>query len=350
MQRRPVSLHDIAREAGVSHSTVSRALRDSALISADVRARIHAIAAELGYVPNAVAQSLQGSRTRAVGVLVTTISDPFFTDVVAGMEAAARPAGYSLLLTATHNDPVLERQGFAEFRRRRVDGFVLASSRGMPDRDAFTGCPLVLVNSAATRVAADVHAVAVDDRAGARMAMDHLIALGHRCIGYLGAVSRAASNRRRRAGYRDALRAAGIAFDEDLCLDAPSFDAEPEADVAAGCAYAPQLLARGVTAIFCYNDMIAIGALQACRALRVAVPQQISIVGFDDVSPARYCTPELTTVHQPRAQLGAAAMQLLFDLLDGRAARNRTLEPQLVVRASTASFDPLRAAQTTTRT
>lgn len=336
MQRRSASLHDIARAAGVSHSTVSRALRDSPLISVEVRRRIHSIAEALGYVPNAVAQSLQGRRTRAVGVLVTTISDPFFSDVVAGMEAVARPAGYSLLLAATHNDPQQEREGLAEFQRRRVDGLIMASSRGLPDRSLIAELPLVLVNSSASRVAPGLHLVSVDDRGGARMAVDHLLSLGHRRIGYLGTISRAASNRRRRTGYRDALRAAGVAFDPALCIDAPSFDAESDADVAVGRAFAPTLLAHGVSAIFCYNDMIAIGALRACCEEHMSVPQRISIVGFDDVAPARYCTPELTTVRQPRPQLGAAAMQLLIDLLDDREASNRTFTPELVVRASTA--------------
>lgn len=335
MQRRSISLLDVAQAAGVSHSTVSRALRDDDRISTEVRARVRGIAEEMGYVPNAVAQSLQGQRTRAIGVLVTTISDPFFADVVAGMESVARPAGYSLLLVATHNDPQQERDGFAGFRRRRVDGLIMASSRGKPERAAYDGLPLVLVNSAASRIGADLHSVAVDDRGGASMAVEHLLALGHRRIGYLGAPSRAASNLRRRRGYVDALAAAGAAHDPALVLDATALDAEPDADFAAGRVLAPLLLDRGATALFCYNDMIAVGALRACRDRRLRVPGQVSIVGFDDVPLSRYCDPELTTVRQPRVLLGAAAMQLLLDQLDGRPVRDRVIAPELVVREST---------------
>ncbi|MCX6019263.1 MAG: LacI family DNA-binding transcriptional regulator [Chloroflexi bacterium] len=265
MARKSVSLHDIAAAAGVSHSTVSRALRDSRLISVEVRRRIQGLATDMGYVPNAVAQSLQGSRTRAVGVLVTTISDPFFADVVAGMESVARPAGYSLLLVATHNDPRQEREGVADFRRRRVDGLIMASSRGLPAPDAAPNLPLVLVNSQSARIGAGMHSVAVDDRRG----------------------------------------------------------------------LAAQLFARGATALFCYNDMIAIGALRACRDLALRVPHDVSVVGFDDVAPSRYCEPELTTMHQPSRLLGEVAMQLLLDLLEGRPVHDRVLMPQLIVREST---------------
>lgn len=349
MQRRPISLLDIAHAAGVSHSTVSRALRDDVRISVDVRTRIRAIAGDLGYVPNAVAQSLQGQRTRAIGVLVTTISDPFFADVIAGMESVARPAGYSLLLVATHNDPQQEREGFADFRRRRVDGLIMASSRGMPDRDAFASLPLVLVNSAAPRIDSGLHSVAVDDRGGARIAVEHLLALGHRRIGCLGAPSRAASNLRRRRGYLDALTAAGVVHDPTFSLDAGALDADPDADFAAGRALAPTLLDRGVTALFCYNDMIAIGALRACRDRRVRVPEHVSVVGFDDVAPSRYCDPELTTVRQPRTLLGASAMQLLLDQLAGRAVRSRTVAPELVIRESTSHVFTDRSSRRNTK-
>ncbi len=335
MARKSVSLHDIAAAAGVSHSTVSRALRDSRLISVEVRRRIQGLATDMGYVPNAVAQSLQGSRTRAVGVLVTTISDPFFADVVAGMESVARPAGYSLLLVATHNDPRQEREGVADFRRRRVDGLIMASSRGLPAPDAAPNLPLVLVNSQSARIGAGMHSVAVDDRAGARLAVEHLLALGHRRIGYLGAASRAASNERRRLGYVDALSASGLAHEPALCIESAALDAEPDADFAAGRGLAAQLFARGATALFCYNDMIAIGALRACRDLALRVPHDVSVVGFDDVAPSRYCEPELTTMHQPSRLLGEVAMQLLLDLLEGRPVHDRVLMPQLIVREST---------------
>jgi len=214
----------------------------------------------------------------------------------------------------------------------------MASSRGKPDRTAYGDLPLVLVNSAASRLGAGLHSVAVDDRGGARMAVEHLLSLGHRRIGYLGAASRAASNLRRRRGYLDALAAVGLTPDAALVVDADALDAEPDADFSAGRALAPLLLERGASALFCYNDMIAVGALRACRDRRVQVPEQCSIVGFDDVALSRYCDPELTTVRQPRTLLGETAMRLLLDRLSGRTVRRRMIVPEFVVRASTAPF------------
>jgi LacI family transcriptional regulator/LacI family repressor for deo operon, udp, cdd, tsx, nupC, and nupG len=177
--------------------------------------------------------------------------------------------------------------------------------------------------------------VDVDDYAGARQAVAHLLALGHRQIGYLGVDNRFQSNQRRAAGYRDTLLAAGIDPRPEWSRMIPSHRFHTEQDVQEAEAMLPELLEAGVTGVFCYNDMIAVGVLMACRARRLHVPQELSVIGYDDVDLARYVTPPLTTIHQPKLRLGEIAMQMLLDILDARPVANQVLPVELVVRAST---------------
>ena len=338
MSRRAISIEDIARAAGVSHSTVSRALRDNPLISADVRERVQQLAREMGYTPNAIAQSLQMQRTSTIGLVVTSIADPFYTDVVKGIEAEARKAHLSVFLSASHNDLDQETQVIETFHRRRVDGILIASSRYSTQQAAELArirVPIVLINSQAESHADELRSVAVDDYGGARMAVEHLLQLGHRAIGYIGAGNRPKSNRQRLAGYRDALAAAGVPGQAAWVTIAPVEDTLHEDDVAAGQARLGSLLHADVTAIFCYNDTIAIGVLLACREQGIAVPQALSVIGFDDIEMGQYLTPPLTTIHQPKASLGRTAMRMLLDLLDERPAQSYVLSPSLVTRGST---------------
>lgn len=341
MTRRPVSIQDIAAAAGVSHSTVSRALNNSLLISPEVRQRIQQLAQEMGYTPNAVAQSLKGQRTNTVGLVITSISDPFLGRVVRGIEDVAQAANVSVFLSISYNDPDREMEIIETFQRRRVDGVISSTSQIREPyyaRLTQLAMPIVMINqqAASESESARLHAVDADDYNGGRQAVEHLLALGHRRIGYLGVKSRMASNERRLASYRDALVAAGIESDPAWIKAPPSPYQSHTDDVATGQSLLPELLAIGVTAIFCYNDMIAVGALLACRDLGIAVPEQLSIVGYDDVEIARYVTPPLTTIHQPKLRLGEIAMQMLLDLLEGHPVQNQVLPTELVVRASTA--------------
>ena len=344
MAQRSVSIEDIARAAGVSHSTVSRALRNSSLISPDVRTRIQHLAGEMGYTPNALAQSLQTHRSHTFGLVVTSIADPFFTDVVRGVEEMARPAGFSVFLSASYNDPAQEVDVIETFHRRRVDGILVASGRISSNYEEHLSrvkVPTVLLNNEARGDGRRLHWVRVDDDLGAQLATDHLLQLGHRAIGYLGVANRPRSNEQRHAGYRAALAAARVAAPDAWVAipdGAGGEDAQdgPAADLAAGQRLLPQLLAAGVTAVFCFNDMVAVGALLACRARALAVPRDLSIVGYDDIEVARYVTPPLTTVAQPRLRLGNLATQVLLDLLAERPVQNHVLPPALAIRESTA--------------
>lgn len=341
MRRQEVSIGDIARAAGVSHSTVSRALRDSSLISVEVRERVQDLARAMGYTPNAIAQSLLTRQTSTIGLVVTSIADPFWGDVMKGVEEVAREAGFSVFLSASHNDPDQEMAIIETFRRRRVDGVLIAASRITSNYekrlDSFH-VPTILINSQAESESSLLHWVAVDDCKGAQLAVEHLLQLGHRSIGYLGTSNRPRSNRQRLLGYQSTLAAMDVAYRDEWIVIAPGDEASYEEDVAAGEAAFIHLLDSGVTAIFCYNDMIATGVLLACRERGIEVPEELSVIGFDNIKAASYVTPPLTTIHQPKIEMGRLATQVMLDLLDNRQGQNYVLLPTLILRASTAAL------------
>jgi len=332
------SIKDIAQAAGVSHSTVSRALNDSTLVNESTRERIKALALEMGYIPNAVARSLKAQRSGTVGLVVTSLTDPFFADVMAGVDEIAGRAGLSMFVAASHNDPDREMEVIETFHRRRVDGVIVAASRlsnRYRERLERIHVPIVVVNQH-TEENPEFHAVALDEVGGARLAVEHLLDIGHRRIGYLGLGNRQRSNRLRLGGYRDALRRADLVPDPAWALIVPESEIGEQDDTEIGENHLPDLLEAGVTAVFCYNDRVAVGALQACRAHGIAVPGGLSLVGFDDIDVARWVDPPLTTVRQPRAEMGRTAMSVMLDLLEERPGHDCLLAPELVVRASTA--------------
>ena len=317
---RPVSIRDIARQANVSHTTVSRALHDNPLISQSVRERIQQMAREVGYVPNAVAQSLKQSQTQTIGLVVTSIADPFVSRVVRGIDEVARAAHLGVILSVSNNEPEQEIAVIETFNRRRVDGIIIAASRleaAELQHAAGQDVPLVLINPQNEACPTTLPSVAIDDWDGATQAVRHLLDLGHCRIGYLGAGNRPRSNRLRLEAYRAALKEAGIRARDEWVQIAPPERRYYADDVSDGEALLPALLESGISAIFCFNDSLALGALHACRLLGTAVPGRLSIVGFDDIDMARYLNPALTTVHQPKLRLGQAAMQLLLGLRAG---------------------------------
>lgn len=327
-----VSIKDIARAAGVSHSTVSRALRGSPLVNTETAAQIRHLAEDMGYTPSAIAQSLVTRQTRTIGLVVTFISDPFIDRIVEGIEDAATGAGYSVFLSSSHAEPEREMAVVEAFHRRRVDGVIVLASRvgyEYGERLGELHVPIVLINSQAE---GEYHySVSADDEQGARLAVDYLLDLGHRCIGYVGSAFRRPSSARRLAGYRTALKGADISYDAEL-VRTP----ETEVDVESGRLALSPLLTSGATAVFCYNDRTAIGVMLAARERGIEVPRALSVVGFDDIEAASYVTPPLTTIHQPRLRMGQQAMQMLLDLLEEEPVTDQLLPCELVVRGSTA--------------
>jgi len=328
-----VSIKDIARLAGVSHSTVSRALHNSPLISAHTAERIQRIAKECGYSASAVARSLVTRKTYAIGVVVTSISDPFNGEVVGGIEEIANRAGFSIILATSQADPEREMTVVRSFQERRVDGILVASSRVgalyVPLLSEF-GIPIVLLNN--QHPSEFVYSVTVDNVDGALGATRHLIALGHKRIAYIGDRLGLQSDRERYEGYTAALVEANLPVRPEFVIQG---DGKPPGARDA----ARELLAlpEPPTAIFCYNDMSALGVLEHASERGLQVPRDLSIVGFDDLFFTPFLQPPLTSVRQPKRELGRRAMELLLMLLTGGSPeKSLELEGELIVRGSTA--------------
>ena len=330
----PVSIKDIARLAGVSHSTVSRALRNSPLIPDDTTQRIKQIAKERGYTASAVARSLVTRKTQAIGVVVTSIADPFNGDVVDGIEQVANSHGYSVILAMSQADRDRELAVVRSFGERRVDGILVASSRVgamyLPLLSELR-VPIVLINNQGST--AQVNTVSTNNVAGAAEATRHLTGLGHRTIAYVGDRYGFQSDIDRRAGYRQAL------LEADLPVD-PALEFWGDGKLEGGISVAREIFESPLkpTAAFCYNDMTALGLLAEAARHGIKVPEQLSVAGFDDVLFARLSRPALTTIRQPRFDLGARAMHMLLSKMGGLLTEKAVVvEGELMIRESTAA-------------
>jgi DNA-binding LacI/PurR family transcriptional regulator len=329
---RSISIKDIARLAEVSHSTVSRALHNSPLVNAETTEKIRKIAVESGYMASAVARSLVNRSTKTVGVVVTTIADPFIGEVVSGIEKVANDRGYSVLLANSDADPEREKRTVRSFGERRVDGILVTASRVGSSYGPMLhnmNVPLIFINNQYPGPSS--YSVLIDNVPASQAAVEHLIQLGHRRIAYIGDASGYQSETERHQGYERALQQAGIPLRADLvCLG----DGKPEL----GEKMMEQLLGllEPPTAVFCYNDMTALGALRAARTLGLQVPGDLSVVGFDDLFLSSYTTPALTTVRQPKHAMGTKAMEILLELLDGSTPESQLIvKGELIIRDST---------------
>ncbi len=330
----PVSIKDIARLAGVSHSTVSRALHHSPLIPARTAERIRKIAQREGYTPSAVGRGLVTNKTEAIGVVVTSIADPFNGEVVAGIEELANEHGYTVILATSQADPRREVAVVRSFQGRRVDGILVASSRVGALHEPLLAelqIPIVLLNN--QHPSAFAHSVRFDNEEGAYQATRHLVELGHARIAYLGDELGLYSDEERFAGFRRMMAESGVPVEEPLVVRGNG-----KTEGAREAARKLLLAAERPTAIFCYNDMSALGVLYEAAAHGLQVPNDVSVTGFDDIFFARYLRPSLTTVRQPMKEMGRKAMELLLALLRKEdAAKTILVAGELVVRDSTSS-------------
>jgi DNA-binding LacI/PurR family transcriptional regulator len=322
---RPTSI-DVAQCAGVSQSTVSLVLSGKARgrVSEATAARVRECARELGYRPNAAAQALRLGASRAVALLVPDMTNPFFARVLRGAQRAAAAAGYIVILVDTQNDRHWESQSFEALRAGPVDGYMLfevsAPDALGPDEN------VVLMEAEA----AGRPSVRFDGEAGAASAFAHFLELGHRRIGHLAAAFRALTFEQREIARRRVLSDAGLDPDEQPRVLTPiSIEAARE--------HAHTLLDEGPTAVFCDDDVIASGLYLAARDRGLAIPDDLSVVGFDDMDFARVLDPPLTTVALDAALLGSRSFELLEKRLSGEPTRERVVLPaELLVRGSTA--------------
>jgi DNA-binding LacI/PurR family transcriptional regulator len=334
-----VSIKDIAKSAGVSHSTVSRALSDSPLVSDETKARIQRLAQEMGYSPNTLARSLVTRQTYTVGVVVTTIADPFVAEVVHGIEATAHDYSYTVILSSSGAQPEREIAAVEMLRSKRVDGVIVTSSRVGAlyiEHLERIGVPIVLINNHNESSGRYTFTVTVDNRHGGYLATEHLVQLGHRRIAYVTAPADHSSDLDRMAGYRQALIAGEIEPDPALIVPGNG-----RADGGERALPALMELSEPPSAVFCYNDMTAIGLMHAARRVGLPVPRDMAVVGFDDIPFASYFYPPLTTIAQPKVEMGRLAMKMALSLMTiGEENReeelsNIVVRGKLVVRAST---------------
>lgn len=326
------TIADVAREAGVSMMTVSRVINEKGDVSDDTRQRVLAVVERMDYRPSGIARSLATQRTGTIGLVVPDISNPFFADVARGVADAAYDEDYSVFLCSSDEDPARELEFVASLEEKRVDGLIVCSSR-LSSADLTVALArhanVVLINRRARNGGAG--AVLADDECGARMIVEHLIGSGHQDIAFLAGPPASYSGKARLSGYRSVLHASGRVYQPELVLHcAPTADGGAEA--------AEQLLALrpGITALFCYNDLVAVGALRTCARLGMEVPQQIAIAGFDDISVASLVNPPLTTCRVPRYDIGVQANRLLLIQINGEPCNGceTVLPVELVVRAS----------------
>jgi LacI family transcriptional regulator len=325
------TLADLAREAGTSRSTASRALSGRGYVSPDARVRLMAAAERLGYVPNASARTLKQRRSNVVGVIVSDLGNQFYAQLAAGIEQVLRERGYHMVIVGDNSDATEELTAARTFLARHAPGVIITPDA--PDATGFLlrrGLPVVEVDRRMSEHPCD--AVVIDNVRGGRMAVEHLLALGHTRIAHLGVHTEFTSDAGRLEGYRQAHAAAGVPVDERLVLRVALHD-ETVAERITG------LLAReSPTAIFAANNILAMQAWRAIRARALSLPDEVSLVGFDDVQWMEMVTPAITVVDQPTFELGRRAAALLLRRLEEpvSAPTVELLQPSLLVRASTA--------------
>jgi DNA-binding LacI/PurR family transcriptional regulator len=351
MSRDMVTIHDVARRAQTSVSTVSNLLNGRVeRMRPETRLRVEEAMQELGYQPNQIARRLKTGQSPILGLMAPSVANPFWGSFAQHAEEAARELGYQVLLGNTGRDPGIEERYAASLWAHGVRGIVFGSSPLTLDhlaRLVARGLRLVMFDRRVESdedpaFAAAIDSVSVDNVAAAKRATDHLLALGHRRIGFLSGPLRTSSRLHRFEGYREALAAAGQPLDPALVWDAPAgpgFGDVEGAELGRQGCRALLRLADPPTAILTINDMYALGAYAGARDVGVVIPDALSIVGFDDIFFAPLASPPLTTVRQPLQEMLGLAVPLLINRVEGRAdgpAEHVTLDAELIVRASTA--------------
>jgi LacI family transcriptional regulator len=331
-----VTLKDVARRAGVHPATASRALNleTRLLVSEQTASRVLAAAAELGYRPNAVARSLRTRRSHTVGVLIPDLNNPLFPPMVRGLADRLENHGYVALIGNTDGDDGRGRRVFEQMRARHVDGYVLATARlrdTLLDDAAQSGVPVVLMN----RTASDdsFPAVTVDNEAGVRLLVDHLVGLGHQDIACIAGPQDVSTGLERYRAFRSAMADSGLTVPASRVAFARSYSVEE------GLRCSREVLAahHGCTAVAAGNDMLALGCYLALDEAGLSCPADISVVGFNDMPFIDMLRPPLTTIAFSHYQVGTHAADLLLARLNGRAGESKVIyvEPRLVVRGST---------------
>ncbi|PAR48406.1 substrate-binding domain-containing protein [Vibrio metoecus] len=332
------TMKDIARLAGVSTSTVSHVINKSRFVSDEIAERVNNAAQQLNYAPSALARSLKMNRTKTIGMLVTTSTNPFFGEVVKGVERSCYHQGYNLILCNTEGDNQRMKASINTLLQKRVDGLLLMCSTLEGERldvfDRYPDIPIVVMDWGPILFASDK--IQDNSLQGGYMAAKHLIECGHKEIGCITGPLIRHQAQMRYEGYKRALAEAGIAINPDWIVES-DFECE------GGYQAFEKLYQRGKlpSALFVSNDMMAMGVIQAASQRGLRIPDDLSLIGYDDVHIAKFMTPALTTIHQPKYRLGKAAVDTLLYRLENpdTTAQVVQLEPTLVVRSSVCSLN-----------
>lgn len=329
------TVKDIARLAGVSTATVSRALAEPEKVAEATRIKVERIAAQAGYSPNAIARSLRTSESRTIVAVVPDIANQFFAEVIKGIEIVAQKSNYKLLIGDTGHDLARANKYIELINSKQADGVLLLTAE-LPKEmvlraDGSPRFPVVMACEFYQGSA--IPSVHIDNEYSARIAIESLVQMGHYRIATMTGPMINPLCTGRLKGYRTALKKAKINLRKDWIVNG-DFSFESGYQLAAKLLEGDDI----PTAIFCHNDEMAIGVLKMAKEMSIHVPRRLSVVGFDNTAFSEYCTPELTTIHQPRRLIGETAMKLLMDLLAGKKPNpEMTLPTQYLVRGSTAS-------------
>lgn len=329
------TIKDIANQLGVSPSTVTKALKDYPDVSETMKRKTRSLAKRLGYVPNSVAQSLQSGATKTIGVIVPEIKHHFFSSALDGIEDVAFKEGYSIFVCKSNEDYEREVINTRNLLSHSVAGIIVSISQNTRDAGHFEDVrtrkiPLVFFDRVCVGISAD--RVVVDDWAGARAAVAHLVESGYERIAHLAGPDYLNISKERQKGYREALKKAGIPFNAEYLIQV-GFD---EADGVRGLERL-MLLNPRPDAVFCVNDPVAMGVLLECKKRKIRIPEELAIVGFSDNPVASQVDPPLTTVAQPAYEMGAAAAEMLVRRIrNGNGAHEAvTLKTKLIIRKTT---------------
>jgi LacI family transcriptional regulator len=334
--KKRVTIKDIARMANVSHTTVSRALNNKSRIRTETKEKILSIARDLNYQPDFIARSLVMRRTKTLGLVITTIANPFYTELAQGIETTTRRLGYNIILCSTHNDLSTEKQYVDMLRSKGVDGIIFTSAHmGDPNIRwlAEEGFPIILVNRRTYHpiVKEMVDYVGVDNILGGFLAVEHLARLGHERIGVIGGSAESSVGFERLEGGKRALEAYHLERSDEYFMEG---DFLKESGYQGGRRFLK--MAEPPTAIFAANDYMALGAHQAIIEEGVKIPEGMALIGFNDIEFTATRGIELTTIGQKKFEMGALAVKMLVEKIEGSGvnspAKEILLKPELIIR------------------
>ncbi|HOQ08061.1 MAG TPA: LacI family DNA-binding transcriptional regulator [Clostridiales bacterium] len=330
------TIKDVAKRAGVSVATVSRVINGSSRVSPATAKKVRTAVAELNYRPNLLGRNLRKTRSERVLVLIPNIANPFYAEIVKGVEDVASQHGYSIMLCNTDSDPEREKRYVKMLKSRLADGAILMASEMTGEELTELSLEIPIVQCCEYKAGLPITHVSINNEMAAYKAVKHLIGLGHKKIAFIGARNQFLSSLRRKEGYLRALEEAGIDFDPACC-------AYGDYSYESGFRIMKQLLKLDPrpTAVFCVSDMMAIGAIRSAMEENLLVPEDLAVCGFDNIHFSSMFKPAITTVSQPMYDLGCMAMEALINIIEGKkeGTAEYFLEHELIIRESTVKQD-----------